>query len=86
MRRTATLRSPASTGTSRGAAGATDVVLHIGTNDIAAGAGAGAIVTGMQEFAERTRASGRRVFLTTITPSTDGPHGTPRRHRHPRKR
>jgi lysophospholipase L1-like esterase len=61
----------------RGAAGSTDVVLHIGTNDIAAGAEAGAIVTGMQAFAERTRASGRRVFLTTITPSTNGQHGTP---------
>ena len=61
----------------RAAAGATDVVLHIGTNDIAAGAGPGAIVTGMEEFTDRARASGRHVFLTTITPSTNGPHGTP---------
>ncbi len=61
----------------RGAAGATDVVLHIGTNDIAAGAGPDAIVVGMQVFAERARAAGKRVFLTTITPSTSGAHGTP---------
>jgi lysophospholipase L1-like esterase len=59
-----------------GASGATDVVLHIGTNDVAAGAGAAAIVAGMRQFAERARAAGRRVFLTTITPSTSGPHGT----------
>jgi lysophospholipase L1-like esterase len=60
-----------------GAAGATDVVLHIGTNDIAAGAQADAIVAGMRLFAERGRAAGKRVFLTTITPSTSGAHGTP---------
>ena len=59
-----------------GAAGVTDVVLHIGTNDIAAGRGADAIVDGMKQFAERTHAGGRRVFLTTITPSTNGAHGT----------
>jgi lysophospholipase L1-like esterase len=58
------------------AAGATDVVLHIGTNDIAAGQGAAAIVGGMKQFAERTHAAGKRVFLTTITPSTNGAHGT----------
>jgi lysophospholipase L1-like esterase len=61
----------------RGAAGATDVVLHIGTNDIADGAGPAAIVAGLRQFAERTRAAGRRVFLTTITPSSNGSHGTP---------
>lgn len=60
-----------------GAAAATDVVLHIGTNDIAAGQGADAIVGGMEQFAERAHADGRRVFLTTITPSTNGAHGTP---------
>lgn len=59
------------------AAGATDVVLHIGTNDIAAGQGTDAIVGGMKQFAERTHAAGRRIFLTTITPSTNGAHGTP---------
>jgi len=58
------------------AAGATDVVLHIGTNDIAAGRSVDAIVAGMEQFADRTRAAGKRVFLTTITPSTNGPHGT----------
>ncbi|MDT7614445.1 MAG: hypothetical protein QOF00_1892 [Pseudonocardiales bacterium] len=60
-----------------GATGATDVVLHIGTNDIAAGKGADAIIGGMKQFAERTHAAGKRIFLTTITPSTNGAHGTP---------
>jgi lysophospholipase L1-like esterase len=59
------------------AAGATDVVLHIGTNDIAAGRGAAAIIAGMQRFVERAHAAHLRVFLTTITPSTNGAHGTP---------
>lgn len=56
---------------------ATDVVLHVGTNDIAAGAGAADIVAGMLRFAEHARAAGTRVFLTTITPSDAGAHGTP---------
>jgi lysophospholipase L1-like esterase len=59
------------------ASGATDVVLHIGTNDIAAGRGAGDIVAGLQRFAERARTAVKRVFLTTITPSVTGAHGTP---------
>jgi lysophospholipase L1-like esterase len=58
--------------------GATDVVLHIGTNDIAAGREAREIVGGLARFADLTRAAGRRVFLTTITPSDAGEHGTPR--------
>jgi lysophospholipase L1-like esterase len=58
--------------------GATDVVLHIGTNDIAAGRTAPEIIDGMTRFAGRARAAGRRVFLTTITPSTNGEHGTRR--------
>ncbi|MHA6780037.1 GDSL-type esterase/lipase family protein [Pseudonocardia saturnea] len=61
----------------RDVAGATDVVLHIGTNDIAAGRSADDIVAGMVRFAERARAAGTRVVLTTITPSTSGAHGTP---------
>jgi len=56
---------------------ASDVVLHIGTNDIAAGRGADEIVAGMVRFAERARAGGTRVVLTTITPSAAGAHGTP---------
>ena len=59
------------------AVGATDVVLHIGTNDIAAGRGAAEIVAGLQGFAARARSAGKRVFLTTITPSDTGAHGTP---------
>jgi lysophospholipase L1-like esterase len=58
------------------AGGATDVVLHIGINDVAAGRGAADIVGGLQRFAERARAAGKRVFLTTVTPSDAGPHGT----------
>jgi lysophospholipase L1-like esterase len=57
--------------------GAADVVLHIGTNDIAAGRSAADIAGGLQRFAERARAAGKRVFLTTVTPSETGPHGTP---------
>jgi lysophospholipase L1-like esterase len=59
------------------AGGATDVVLHIGTNDIAAGRSAADIAAGLQKFAERARAAGKRVFLTTVTPSEAGSHGTP---------
>jgi lysophospholipase L1-like esterase len=60
-----------------GALGATDVVLNIGTNDIAAGRDAAAIEAGLVRFADAARAAGKRVFLTTITPSTAGTHGTP---------
>jgi lysophospholipase L1-like esterase len=58
--------------------GTTDVVLHIGTNDVAAGRSAAEIVDGLAQFAGATRNAGRRVFLTTITPSDNGEHGTPR--------
>jgi lysophospholipase L1-like esterase len=59
------------------AGGVTDVVLHIGTNDIAAGRSAADIAAGLQRFAERARVAGKRVFLTTVTPSETGAHGTP---------
>ncbi len=59
------------------ASGATDVVLHIGTNDIAAGRSADEVVSGIVAFADRARAAGTRLVLTTITPSAAGPHGTP---------
>ncbi len=61
-----------------GALGATDVVLNIGTNDIAVGRDAAAIEAGLARFADAARAAGKRVFLTTITPSGAGAHGTPR--------
>ncbi|WP_344424133.1 GDSL-type esterase/lipase family protein [Pseudonocardia ailaonensis] len=56
--------------------GARDVVLHIGTNDLAAGVDAGRIVSAMVDYADQVRAGGRRIFLTTITPSTAGDHGS----------
>ena len=59
-----------------GATGATDVVLHIGTNDVAARRPAAEIIEGLQKFAERARGAGKRVYLTTITPSGAGAHGT----------
>ncbi|GAA0931375.1 SGNH/GDSL hydrolase family protein [Pseudonocardia zijingensis] len=59
------------------ASGATDVVLHIGTNDLAAGRSGADVVAGLQRYAEHARAAGKRVFLTTVTPSLAGPHGTP---------
>lgn len=58
--------------------GATDVVLHIGTNDIAEGRSAEQIIDGMTSFAAIARKADRRVFLTTITPSSNGEHGTRR--------
>ncbi|HVD28217.1 MAG TPA: GDSL-type esterase/lipase family protein [Mycobacteriales bacterium] len=59
------------------ALGATDVVLNIGTNDIAEGRDAAAIEAGLVRFADAAQAAGKRVFLTTITPSTAGAHGSP---------
>ena len=61
-----------------GTLGATDVVLNIGTNDIAAGRDAAAIEAGLVRFADAAHAAAMRVFLTTITPSVAGAHGTPR--------
>jgi lysophospholipase L1-like esterase len=58
--------------------GATDVVLHIGTNDIAAGRSEREIVGGLMRFADLAHAAGRRVLLATITPSDAGAHGTER--------
>ncbi|MCF7551488.1 GDSL-type esterase/lipase family protein [Pseudonocardia sp. WMMC193] len=55
--------------------GATDVVLHIGTNDLAAGRSAAEVTAGLAGYADRARADGHRVFLTTITPSDAGAHG-----------
>jgi len=55
------------------AAGASDVVLHAGTNDVTAGASADAVVAGLAAYADRARAAGKRVVLTTVTPSTHGP-------------
>jgi lysophospholipase L1-like esterase len=59
-----------------GATGSTDVVLHIGTNDIAVGHSTTEIVEGLRRYVNRARSAGKRVFLTTITPSTAGAHGT----------
>jgi lysophospholipase L1-like esterase len=58
--------------------GATDVVLHIGTNDIAEGRSAKEIIDGLTRFAGLARTADRRVFLTTITPSSNGDHATRR--------
>lgn len=58
------------------AAGVTDVVLHIGTNDIADGRTADQIEAGLVRFADQARAAGLHVFLTTITPSRAGARGT----------
>ncbi len=60
-------------------AGATDVILQIGNNDIAAGRSAAQIIDGLTRFAGEARARGVRVFLTTITPVTPGMarYGTP---------
>lgn len=58
------------------AAGVTDVVLHIGTNDIAEGRTADQLQAGLVRFADQARAAGLRVFLTTITPSRTGPRAT----------
>lgn len=57
---------------------ARDVLLQAGTNDIEAGAGGSEIIDGLARFADTVRASGRRVFLATIPPSTLSARGTPR--------
>lgn len=56
----------------------TDVVLHAGTNDLAAGAAPQDVISGMVRFTERARNAGLRVFLTTITPADTGKHGSDR--------
>ncbi|MBP2371199.1 GDSL-type esterase/lipase family protein [Pseudonocardia parietis] len=58
-------------------AGVRDVLLVIGTNDLAAGAGGEEIVAGLRAFTERARAAGLRVLLTTIPPSTSGGRDAP---------
>ena len=60
-----------------GRPGVTDVILHDGTNDVAAGVGARDVIDGMVRFTERAHGAGLRVFLTTLTPAQSGPHGTP---------
>lgn len=57
--------------------GVRDVVLLVGTNDLAAGAAGGDLVAGLQGFAQRARAAGLRVFLTTIPPSASGGRAAP---------
>lgn len=62
-------------------AGLTDVILHAGTNDIASQAplrDAAAIVAGLRRFADEAHRHGLRVFVTTITPTTFGHHGSAR--------
>lgn len=60
-------------------AGASDVILEIGNNDIRQGRSAQEIIDGLTRFAGAARARGVRVFLTTITPATPGTpgYGTP---------
>ncbi len=55
-----------------------DVLLLAGTNDIEAGASASEIIGGLTRFADTVRASGRRVLLATIPPSTLSVRGTSR--------
>lgn len=57
--------------------GASDVVLHIGTNDVADGRTTDEITAGMVRYAQRAHGAGKRIIFTTITPSATGPHGTP---------
>ncbi|WP_224392570.1 GDSL-type esterase/lipase family protein [Pseudonocardia sp. ICBG1293] len=57
--------------------GVRDVVLLVGTNDLAAGASGADLVEGLQAFAQRARAAGLRVFLTTVPPSVSGGRDAP---------
>ncbi|MGI8815425.1 MAG: GDSL-type esterase/lipase family protein [Pseudonocardia sp.] len=61
-----------------GRSGVTDVILHAGTNDMAAGARPQDAITGMVRFTELAHDAGMRVFLTTITPANAGAHGAMR--------
>lgn len=58
-------------------AGVRDVLLLIGTNDLAAGARGDELVAGLRAFADRARAAGLRVFLATIPPATSGGRDSP---------
>ena len=60
-------------------AGAGDVILEIGNNDIKQGRSAQQIIDGLTRFAGAAKARGVRVFLTTITPTNPGMagYGTP---------
>lgn len=60
-----------------GRSGVTDVILHAGTNDLAAGASSGSVISGMERFTDRAHQAGLRVFLTTITPASTGKHSSP---------
>lgn len=57
--------------------GVRDVILLVGTNDLAAGAGADEVVAGLRAFAARARDTGLRVFLSTIPPSASGGRDRP---------
>jgi lysophospholipase L1-like esterase len=60
-------------------AGAGDVILEIGNNDIKQGRSAQQIIDGLTRFTGAVKARGVRVFLTTITPANPGMagYGTP---------
>jgi lysophospholipase L1-like esterase len=60
-------------------AGAGDVILEIGNNDIKQGRSAQQIIDGLTRFAGAAKARGVRVFFTTITPTNLGTpgYGTP---------
>ena len=51
-----------------GQPGATDLIVHIGSNDLRAGVSGATLIQAFQEVVERTRKSYRRVFGTTILP------------------
>jgi lysophospholipase L1-like esterase len=54
-------------------AGATDVLLFLGTNDISRGATAAQLIAAMQDTIGRVRARGLRIFGVTILPRADVP-------------
>ncbi|WP_379611753.1 GDSL-type esterase/lipase family protein [Pseudonocardia nematodicida] len=58
-------------------AGVRDVLLLIGTNDLAAGADGDDLVDGLAAFTDRARSAGLRVFLATIPPSASGGRSGP---------
>jgi lysophospholipase L1-like esterase len=53
--------------------GATDLILHIGSNDLRFGVSGKMVIDGLQQLAKRARRTYRRIFGTTILPGGYSP-------------
>ncbi|GCE28594.1 SGNH hydrolase [Dictyobacter alpinus] len=62
-----------------GQPGATDLIVHIGSNDLRAGVPAMVLIEAFQQLAQRARQSYHRVFGTTLLPGGYPPQQIPQR-------